>query len=193
MSTVIREMDPAELPVFFRRIEEDFPEEEHAPFHVLDEHLRSGIQEGLVLSDGGKDIAYAINAVSPCGYVLISLMAVSKELRGEGIGSAFIGMMKERYAGKKGIILEVERPDKAGCGRELFTMKKRISFYERLGFHLVPGIDYWIWNVRMHLMAMPLTESASRIDAEIETIIKDIYRDILGERWISKLDIRRAH
>ena len=191
MNIVMRKMLPDELPLFFRRIEEDFPEEEYAPFDVLDAHLRSGIQEGLVLSAEGSDIAYAINAVSPGGYVLISLMAVAKKLRGKGIGSTFIGMMKERYAGSKGIILEVERPDRAKSGRELSTMKERIAFYERLGFHLVPGIDYWIWNVRMHLMALPIMESASGIDAEIETIIKDIYRGILGARWIHKLDIRR--
>ena len=192
MTYVIRQMLPDELPVFFRRIEEDFPEEEYAPFPVLDSHLRRGVQEGLVLCAEGQDIAYAINAVAENGFVLISLMAVSKELRGKGVGSAFIGMMKERYAGKKGIILEVERPDKAECGRELFTMKQRIAFYERLGFHLVPGIDYWIWNVRMHLMALPLTESAASIDAQIEDIITGIYLGLLGKRLIAKLSIRRV-
>lgn len=192
MNYAIRQMLPDELPVFFRLIEQDFPAGEYAPFEVLDAQMRNGSQEGLVLSADENDIAYAVNAVAENGFVLISLMAVSKELWGKGVGSAFIGMMKERYHGKKGIILEVERPDLAETPEKKDLMVRRILFYERLGFHIVPGIEYSIWDVPMHLMALPLTESTASIDAKIEEIITGIYLGLMGKRLIEKLSIRRV-
>lgn len=91
------------------------------------------------------------------GYVLISLLAVFHEYRGQGIGSESMKELRVMYENKQAIIVEVERPDFSQTPEECDSRKRRIEFYEKAGFYLIPNIDYSIWDVPMHLMAMPLT------------------------------------
>ncbi|MCY6484755.1 GNAT family N-acetyltransferase [Clostridium aestuarii] len=85
-------------------------------------------------------------------FIFIEHIAIDKKLRGKGYGSRTI---KEiiRKSDKK-IILEVEKPKN-------YEAKKRIEFYEKLGFHLnyydyeQPAYDETKESVSLMIMSYP--------------------------------------
>lgn len=187
----IRRMEAAELKGFYKRIKQDFSPGEYAPYSVLYEQLQEGIQEGLVFSEGEHDLAYSICASShENGYVLISLLAVFPEYRGQGIGTEFMEALCTKYKEKQAILVEAERPENSQTPEEQDFRKRRIDFYEKLGFLLIPGIDYSIWDVPMHLMALPLMASREAINEKIGQIMYQIYFQLMGERFIHKMKFR---
>jgi len=190
----IRPMKVAELKEYYHYIKRDFKKGEYPPFEVLSQQLDQGIQQGMVFTEGGDDLAYAIvSGENANGYVLVSLLAVLPERRGEGIGSRFLEELKERYNKKKqGIIVEVECLDRSLGEKEYELQRQRIKFYEKLGFNLVPGINYSIWDIPMHLMVLPILASQKTINGEIEQVMTDIYNKLLSPRFSHKMVISRT-
>lgn len=191
----IRRMKPSELRWVFRRIKRDFPRGEYPPYAILYFQLFKGILEGWLYCDNDNNaLAYAIcSAGCENGHVLISLMAVLKSSRGQGIGSGFLGALKEVYSDKQSLIAEVERPDLAGSQEENNARTRRIDFYKRAGYELIPGIEYSIWDVPMHLMSRPVRAEANEIARDICHIMRRIYLDLMGEAFIHKLKIRKIN
>ncbi|MDP4180016.1 MAG: GNAT family N-acetyltransferase [Bacillota bacterium] len=184
----IRKIENHELKEIFRHIEKDFAQGEYAPYEVLYQQIQNGGQEGLALYQAEQNMAYAICAGSnPNRFVLISLLAVYEQFRGQGIGSAFLRGLRNKYSDKQGIIVEVEKPEEANNKEEADNRKKRIEFYKKAGFYLIPDINYSIWDVPMHLMAMPILNSIESINQNIGSIIYDIYIQLMGKRYIHKL------
>ena len=184
----VRSIEPSEFKGIYKRIRKDFSPGEHAPYFVLRRDLETGIQKGLLLLDGGSERAYAVCA-DACenDYVLISLLAVFEEYRGKGYGPVLLEEIKSAYAAKKGIIVEVEKPEEAKSEEEKTVRLKRIRFYEKAGFCLVPGIRYSIWGVPMHLMVLPGTAPKEEMTADIGRIIYDIYFQLMGPAFIHKM------
>ncbi|MCX7711132.1 MAG: GNAT family N-acetyltransferase [Clostridia bacterium] len=186
----VRTMKLSELKGFYQHIKKDFLPGEYAPYAVLYQQLQNGVQEGLVLCDRSRDLAYAICAAgNENGYVLISLLAVLEDYRGQGIGTAFMKKLHEIYRHKQAIIVEVEKPELSETPEELDDRNGRIAFYERLGYHLIPGIDYSIWDVPMHLMALPISISEEIIDQKIGEIMHRVYLGLMGEQFIHKMQL----
>lgn len=186
----IRTMKPGELKGFYKHITRDFLPEEHAPYGILHRQLQNGVQEGLVFCEGTRELAYAICAANdPGGFVLISLLAVFQDCRGRGIGTEFIKALQQKYESKQGIVVEVERPDLSHTQEDRLVRQQRIRFYEKAGFYLIPGIEYSIWDVPMHLMTLPITASKEEVCADIEKIIYRIYLGLMGEQFIHKMQI----
>lgn len=189
----IRPMQAAELKEYYHYIKRDFKKGEYPPFDILSQQLDQGIQEGIVFTEEGQDLAYAIvYAENTNGYVLVSLFAVLPEKRGEGIGSKFLEILKERYDGKQGIIVEVECLDSSLSKKEYDLQRRRIEFYEKAGFYLITGINYSIWDIPMHLMALPILASQDTINGEIDRIMTDIYEKLLSLRFSHKMVISRT-
>jgi GNAT superfamily N-acetyltransferase len=148
-------MKAQEFKEIFNHIERDFVPGEYAPYDVLHQQLQNGVQEGLILCEGEQDVAYSICAGGHAnGYVLISLLAVFEEFRGCGIGPAFLKELHRIYSNKQGIIVEVEKPENSQNQEVSASSAKRIGFYEKAGFYLIPNISYSIWDVPMHLMVL---------------------------------------
>lgn len=190
IETSVRTMRTGEFKEIYSRIRRDFKSGEYAPYGILLQQLKKGVQQGLILRAGEQDAAYAVCAAGhENGYVLLSLMAVYEELRGEGLGTVFLGELKKIYADKNGIIIEVEKPETAAIPEEKVARQKRIGFYQKAGFHLVNGVNYAIWDVPMHLMVLPLQASYEVIVKDIRQIMYDIYLQLMGERYIHKMEI----
>lgn len=186
----IRTASEQELKGIYNKIDKDFAANEYAPYEVLYQQIRNGAQESMFLCKDEQDVAYAICASSnPNRYVLISLLAVYEQFRGQGIGTAFLKGLSSKYTNKLGIIVEVEKPEDSSSKEEEDFRKKRIVFYEKAGFHLIPNINYSIWDVPMHLMAMPLLTSIDEINRNIGSIIYEIYLQLMGKRYIHKLKL----
>lgn len=182
----IRSMSASELKTYFKQIQRDFPPGEYPPYDILSRHIEAGIQDGMVLCMGQQQVAYAVCAAST-DHVLLSLLAVWPEFRGQGVGSAFLGLLKSRYIEKQAIIGEVERPETASHAEEMSRRLQRIHFYEKAGYHLIPGIDYTIWDVPMHLMALSIKASPDAISENIETIMYQIYLHLMGQNYMHKM------
>ncbi|HEY9060671.1 MAG TPA: GNAT family N-acetyltransferase [Pseudobacteroides sp.] len=186
----IRTIIEQELKGIYNKIERDFAANEYAPYEVLYQQIRNGAQEGMFLCKDEQDVAYAICAGSNKNrYVLISLLAVYEQFRGQGIGTVFLKELCNKYSDKLGIIVEVEKPEESTSKEEEDFRKKRIDFYEKAGFRLIPNINYSIWDVPMHLMAMPLLTSIGEINRNIGSIIYEIYLQLMGKRYIHKLKL----
>lgn len=188
----IRDMKLSELKKIYRLIKKDFASGEYAPYEVFYQQIKSGVQSGFIFLEGGQDAAYSICAGShPNGYVLISLLAVYEELRGRGVGSKFVEKLIELYSGRQGIIVEVEKPENAGNDNERDLRTKRIEFYKKAGFYLVPNIEYVIWDAPMHLMVLPCKALQQDINKNIDRTIYYIYLELMGERYMHKLKFKR--
>ncbi|AOT68617.1 GNAT family N-acetyltransferase [Geosporobacter ferrireducens] len=188
----IRPMHLSELKAFFKQIEQDFPPDEYPPYEVMYTHLEERIQNGLVFCNQSIDLAYAICADSHSNdHVLISQLAVFPEYRGQRIGSAFVSAICERYAHKQSILVEVERPELAATLKDQNLRNLRIKFYENLGFYIIPNIEFSIWDVPMHLMALSYKTPVETLHQEIGQIIHQIYYSLMGQRFIHKLQFRK--
>lgn len=184
----IRPMELNELKDFFKRIKQDFVQGEYAPYAILYKHFQNGLLNGLVFCEGKQDLAYSICEDNhDNGYVLISLLAVFKEYRDQGIGSAFIKRLRLMYRDKQALLVEVERPDQTKTKEEGHSRRRRIDFYEKAGFYLIQGIDYSIWDISMHLMALPIVSSKEIIDQKIEKSMYELYFNLMGEEFIHKM------
>lgn len=84
-------------------------------------------------------------------FIFIEHLAIKKTLRGKGYGSKAIKRMASKYPK---IVLEVEKPDTRDA-------RRRISFYERLGFilnsypYLQPPYQPRMYPVPLFLMSFP--------------------------------------
>ena len=186
----IRRMELSELKAFFERIVRDFAQGEYAPYPIIYQHLQEGLQKALIFCEGEEDLAYSVCTDNhENNYVLISLLAVFKEFRDQGIGSEFMKRLRLIYQNKQALLVEVERPDRAQTPEEGVFRKLRIEFYERAGFYLMEEMDYSIWDIPMHLMALPLVASKETINREIKRSMYELYLDLMGESLIHKLKI----
>jgi GNAT superfamily N-acetyltransferase len=187
----LRKLEAIELNHFYKIIERDFASGEYPPLDVLSNQLQKGRQEGFVLCDGTNDFAYCFCAASPDhDYVLISLFAVFKEYRGQGIGSTFLEKLHTRYAHKQALIVEVERPENAHTAEERDKRLRRIAFYEKAGYRLIKGINYIIWDIPMHLMVLSINAFPESIDKGIKQIMQQIYCSAAGERFLNKIQFK---
>lgn len=194
MDYAIRRMKVQELKEIFNHIERDFAPGEYAPYDVLYQQLQEGVHEGLLLCEGGQDVAYSICAGGHAnGYVLISLIAVFDEFRGHGIGTAFLKELNRIYSNKKGIIVEVEKPENSQDQEESASRAKRIEFYEKAGFFLIPNINYSIWDVPMHLMVLSHSDEIQTVKERIGPIMYEIYLELMGKRYIHKLKFSKVN
>jgi GNAT superfamily N-acetyltransferase len=188
----IRDMRLQEFKRFFTYLQSDFPAGEYPPYAIMRAQLKRGALVGLVYVDAsGEDTAYAFNAVQPGqGMVLVSYYAVLSSRRGTGVGSAFLHALAEKYQAYRGMVVEVEKPELASSEAERTLRARRVRFYERAGFRLVPAVDYAIWGIPMHLMLRPLQDGNSAIEAELPSLMRALYLPLLGQAFIRRMTLR---
>ncbi len=187
----IRKMHLNELKDIYKHMTRDFAEGEYPPYDKLYTQLENNIQIGWILVKDGRDAAYSICAEGADGYVLISFFAVFKGSRGRGVGTLFLEKLKEIYCDSKGIIVEIEKAEEALHEEEVRVRERRLEFYKRAGFSLIPGIQYSIWDVPMHLMVCPFKTDLDTINKDIGKILYEIYLLLLGKSHIHKMEFRR--
>ena len=153
----IRSMRSEELPDVYKRVRRDFPPIEYPPQPKMRRNLEWGAMQAQLFEDDGRDAAYAfILRSDACKRCMLFLYAVEPELRGQGVGSDFLRALIEERKDLDGMYAEVEMPELADSVEERYIRKKRIAFYEALGFYRVTGLEYHIYGVRMHLFYRPM-------------------------------------
>lgn len=124
-----------------------FPKYERKPFALMQLWEKLGKMEILCIGSD-TDFGGLVITVLYRDLVLIDYFAVCEEIRGTGIGSQAIDLIRERYKGKR-IFLEIESTLKP-C-KDLSIRKRRKSFYLRNGLTEC-GISVMLFGVEMELL-----------------------------------------
>ena len=157
----IRTMRPEELPDVYKRVRRDFPPVEYPPLPKMRRNMEWGAMQAQLYEDNGKDAAYAfVLRNDQCRKCMLFIYAVEPEMRGSGVGSAFLNALIQERADLDGMYAEVEMAELAKSEEEKRICEKRIAFYENLGFRRVEGLYYRIYGVQMHLFYRPMKEMA---------------------------------
>lgn len=181
----LRRMDSHELEaLYLQRIEPDFPRAERPSLAAMSRHLKEGLQDVYIMTDGQSEAAYAVCAQAN-GIVLVTLLAVYAEQRGGGRGSALLSLLAAQFKDRRAIVLEVEDPLDAQEATDRTTRERRIAFYERSGYRLLPGIRHDSFGVHLLLMALPLADSMEGIRGTAVEDMQAIYHRILPDAlWL---------
>lgn len=174
----LRKAKISDLPVIYKHYKADFPKAERKPFAMILKSAAGGKCDILVLCSGKRRIAYTA-VLTDSGYntVLMDYLAVFAQERSRGYGSKIIQCLKEFYADKAGIIIEIEELGKADSDKENLLRERRKEFYLRNGFCMQP-VKLSFFGVDMHMLYL---EIKSAPDDFVKTAY-DMYNRSLGEK-----------
>ena len=185
--------------VYSRFMVKDFPEDELKTLEMIERlmgegrYLCLGIMEnrdlcgyGILVYDGANRQDNAQSRRRSC---LLDYLAIRKDRRGEGLGSAFLQeTMSTDWLTKDGSVqsghylVEVEDPDFAANENERLTRKRRIDFYRRNGF-ADTGIRVRLYGVELWILdrdSITGPDDAVYLE-EVRRLYIDIYEYVLGK------------
>lgn len=166
--------------LYTQRMIHDFPQAELPPQDTLTQLVRSGLAEAFILTDDTQDTAYAIVARGD-GVILITHLAVFSELRGGGHGSRMLSLLSEKYQSEGTLVVEVDAPDAPVDDDERRIRERRIVFYERAGYALLPDVQYHFNGIDMRLMTYPGLPAADI--QKLTNAMLPIYQTMVGVGW----------
>ena len=138
---MLRKIDFKEFKKIYKNhIIKDFPPNERPSLWGFKKRILKQNESVYIYEEEEQEKAYII-LKEHCGYIFISFFAVYEEYRGEGIGTKAIKELEENMKNKKGMVIEVENPKYAKNEEEEKLQKRRIKFYERLGFEIVEKLE----------------------------------------------------
>ena len=181
----IQPVEKSSYRAFYARMKRDFPRNELPPFFAVKRNLRKKVYTALYLYDDGQEVGYAV-LTAPAGFpfALITYLAVSPECRSKGYGSSLLKLLDERFAGQT-LVLEAESPEAAKTEDERLIRERRIQFYERAGFRVVPTARAKIFGVAMAIMVNAPGDIGS-----VREMMRALYRPSLpSARWLRFIDV----
>lgn len=144
---------PEQLEKIHTLYEDAFPASEKKPFQFILQKRETGNFEILeIVDESGVFCGLAIMMLYE-NLVLLDYFAIAPECRGNGVGSAALKLLQERYAGRK-FMLEIEST--VGGEQTLPDVEKharlrRKSFYLRNGMRPMDfGVD--LFGVEMEIL-----------------------------------------
>ena len=126
-----------------------FPAEERKPFSIIRRMFREGRADIWCILADARFAGFA-TTVNGGDLILVDYFAVSKKLRGRGIGRAAMECLLSLYA-HRGVFLEIESPDRPGLDQE--RRKKRKEFYLSCGYEEL-GVKAKVFGVYMELLGI---------------------------------------
>jgi GNAT superfamily N-acetyltransferase len=161
----------------------DFPANELAPFFAVKRNLNKNIYEGYYLTDN-IDMGYAvITAPSHLKYALINYFGIFPEYRSHGYGSEFLKILISYYSDRT-LVLEADAPSAAKTTALRNEAERRVKFYERAGFRVIPTAKAKIFGVDMVIMANNQDEKLNARE-----IIHALYLPSLAKQWLRFIDV----
>lgn len=156
-----------------------FPAAERKPFSLLLKKRDEGRAEILSLEEAGSFSGLAVTVFSG-DLALLDYFAISPALRGQGAGGKALGMLRERYAGKR-LFLEIEDPFVPNDNPE--QRQKRRAFYLRAGMTPLP-FRVNLFGVQMELLSFgaPLTYEE----------YAGLYADAFGNKILAHISLATA-
>ncbi len=167
--------------IYQNRMKADFPASELRPLKSIEALIEAGNSFMFSYEENGEILAYAMFSKSDeSSFALLDYLAVSKNMRGMGVGGQFIAEFEDMLTGRAitGIILEVESPDKAADEDDLLLRKRRVDFYLKNGCR-VSRVRSKLFGVDYRLMYSSFSGEAVPDDA-LKLALNQAYRTILS-------------
>lgn len=180
----IRENEYEELYAHMKR---DFPSPgELAPFHSIKRNLDKNIYDGFIITENAEDIGYAlITAPENLSFALITYFAIYPDFRSKGFGSDFLNIITDRYSDRI-LVIEVSNPMAAKNDELREEAMRRVTFYERAGFRVIPTKKAKIFGVDMLIMASGQNENLNARD-----IMHALYFPAFDSKlWLRFIDVK---
>ena len=175
----IRELTGEQIRrVYTERITRDFAPDEVKPLSRIEEALAAGHYACRGAFGGDGLLAYAFFVVDG-SRALLDYLAVREDLRGKGIGGAFLRAMADWMTRRfDSVLLESEDPDYARSDHARRVMERRIGFYLRNGL-AETGVTSSVWRVRYRVLSFPVGKKLSA--GETREVYRALYRALLPE------------
>ncbi len=181
------------IPIYKNYITKDFPLNERRPLNTIKKLYKKDFYTCFVMySEKEELLAYAcFISIPDMNSTLLDYFAVTKNLRGTGIGSRFLEELKNNL-NIGGIIIESEMPEKASNNEEMKTRKKRIQFYERNG-SIISNVGWKLFGVDYNLLWLPIKSSLKDIDilSDIQNIYSHTMPKYMFNKFISSYETKR--
>ncbi|HLF54158.1 MAG TPA: GNAT family N-acetyltransferase [Candidatus Nanoarchaeia archaeon] len=165
----ILDTESSEFKSVWEIYESSFPSDERRDINQQTELLKNPLYKFFAAYDNGS-IVGIIGTWQIDDFVFIEHFAIKEGLRGAGLGTALLNA----FIPTKKIVLETERP-------VTDTAKRRIAFYERLGFRLntydytQPAYSSDKKPVPMFLMSYPESLSVSEFTEIRRSLHTQVY------------------
>lgn len=166
--------------LYRKHIVQDFPSSERPNLEGFRRRIIKYNEQVFIYEENEIEKGYCIIADLD-EYILVSFLAVYKETRGQGIGTKILKEIEEKYSNKKGIILEVENPEFAENEKEKNIQEKRIKFYQKSNFKIVPILNVKLFMVNFKIMIYQKEKQEINIQEVIDKM-KEYYSKIINKK-----------
>jgi GNAT superfamily N-acetyltransferase len=192
-----RTINNNEYDTLYTQMQRDFPEGEIAPSFVIKRNLENGKYKGFYFVNTTTDqhndtaanypttdIGYAIlSAPEGIPYVLINYFAIFPEYRSKGYGSKVLAIIRTQYPDRH-FVIEADDPSAAEGEERRNQALRRIRFYERAGFRVIPTQKANIFGVDMLIMTTAADDGLSARE-----IMHGLYSPTLDAEWLRNIDV----
>lgn len=144
-----------------------FPQNELLPLSLLKMRAKAGKAEFCsIYNEGGKWVGFFYTVYNK-RIAYIFFLAIDPHYHGQGLGSATLTAIKERYAGKQ-ITLSAERPDPQAANNE--QRLRRHRFYAKNGF-----VKTGLYTVEKGNEKFDLLSTQSNVNPQLYQQLMDSY------------------
>ena len=170
------------VEIFKNKVMNDFLEDEIPPLFVFEKCIKEGTLECYMYEHDGEESGYIVTRKRD-DLVFLLVLAIDEKMRGKGLGNAMVEEFKESVKDRKVILLEAENPEATDDENEIVNRKKRISFYEKLGFKVTENLKYLLVGIDYKILYYFLDDSGKTIETKTAIEYMDkLYEGILRDK-----------
>lgn len=161
-----------------------FPKNERKSLNSIEKPYLKSITKLVKIVDGDTTVGFLIyNTIPDIKYVQLDYFAIFKKYQNQKYGSQAIFLFKDYFKDYYGIYGEVEKLGYGKTQEENNIRKKRIKFWENLGFTML-DVDLCLFDVVYTACIYKITDKELDTDDIIDSAFK-IYMALIGEKRVN--------
>ncbi|MBE5774999.1 MAG: GNAT family N-acetyltransferase [Clostridiales bacterium] len=182
----VRKLDRAlRRRVYKEWMTQQFPRSELKPLSAIEKTVMKGMYEAWGMWDGDTLVAYAmVGYRNESGVVLLDYLGVRPDMKHRGYGSAFLGMLRQVFSDRPGILIESENPDFVKSPEDVEVAARRLGFYHRNGCADTP-LKVKLFGVEFNILVLG-AEGDGTDAASLRAGYEEIYKGFLSNRFFNK-------
>ena len=170
------------VEIFKNKVMNDFLEDEIPPLFVFEKCIKEGTLECYMYEHDGEESGYIVTRKRD-DLVFLLVLAIDEKMRGKGLGNAMVEEFKDSVKDRKIILLEAENPEATEDEKEKLIRKKRIRFYEKLGFKVTENLKYLLVDIDYKILYYFLDNSGKTLETkDAMEYMEKIYEGVLRDR-----------